>query len=474
MQIFKSEIKDGLGDKIQNNSIAFCSEATPYIPTEIDINNCKSIKAIAENKDQMDLYYIKSILASVGWNKNDDVFDPVETWKAKSTPEDKQFNYMHDETDIIGHITSCYASDAEGNILPDFNDMSQVPSVFDIVTGSVLYTSWSSPELKNRMRSIIADIQNGETWHVSMECLFPQFDYALIDSSGSTKVVRREETSAFLTKHLRAYGGTGEYNGYKVGRLLRSFSFSGVGLVKKPANPRSVILNYQKSINFNISKAEEIIMQDDLEVLKAELAEAKEATDKMKDKMKEEAGKMKEEAEKAKKAKSEVEATVADLQAQLSEAQEALAAEKSDKQKMFEEMIKMKKEKQMSKRKAELSEAGLDESEVEETSAQFESLADEMFDSVVAMLKKAKMAAKPKEAPTEMKEDEKPTDKVKKKPAFAAEEVDTNEAEAEVLDTAIATENQIPMVDSAEEESIRSFASDWFGSKVLKSTANIK
>jgi hypothetical protein len=473
MQIFKSEIKDGLGDKIQNNSIAFCSEATPYIPTEIDINNCKSIKAIAENKDQMDLYYIKSILASVGWNKNDDVFDPVETWKAKSTPEDKQFNYMHDETDIIGHITSCYASDADGNILPDFNDMSQVPSMFDIVTGSVLYTSWSSPELKNRMRSIIADIQNGETWHVSMECLFPQFDYALIDSSGSTKVVRREETSAFLTKHLRAYGGTGEYNGYKVGRLLRSFSFSGVGLVKKPANPRSVILNYQKSINFNISKAEEIIMQDDLEVLKAELAEAKEATDKMK----EEAGKMKEEAEKAKKAKSEVEATVADLQAQLSEAQEALAAEKSDKKKMFEEMIKMKKEKQMAKRKAELSEAGLDEAEVEETSAQFESLADEVFESVVAVLKKAKMALKPKQTPTEMKEGEPAGpegDKVKKKPAYAAEEVDPNEAEAEVLDTAVATQNQVPMVDSAEEESIRSFASDWFGSKVLKSTANIK
>ena len=463
MQIFKSEIKDGLADKIQNNSIAFCSEATPYIPTEVDIDNCKSIKAIAENKDQMDLYYIKSILASVGWNKNDDVFDPVETWKAKSTPEDKQFNYMHDEKDIIGHITSCYASDADGNILPDFNDMSQVPSVFDIVTGSVLYTSWSSPELKNRMKSIIADIENGETWHVSMECLFPQFDYALIDSSGSAKVVRREEASAFLTKHLRAYGGTGEYNGYKVGRLLRSFSFSGVGLVKKPANPRSVILNYQKSINFNISKAEEIIMQDDLEVLKAELAEAKKVNDQMK-----------EEAEKGTKAKSEIEAIVAELQTQLSEAQEALAAEKTEKQKMFEEMLKMKKEKQMSKRKAELAEAGLDEAEVEETSAQFESLADEMFDSVVAMLKKAKMAAKPKEAPTEMKEDEKPTDKVKKKPAFATEEVDSNEAEAEVLDTAVATENQIPMVDSAEEESIRSFASDWFGSKVLKSTANIK
>ena len=97
-----------------------------------------------------------------------------------------------------------------------------------------------------------------------------------------------------------------------------------------------------------------------------------------------------------------------------------------------------------------------------------------MFDSVVAALKKAKMAVAAKQAPTEMKEDEKPTDKAKKKPAFAAEEIDSNEAEAEVLDTAVATDNQIPMVDSAEEESIRSFASDWFGSKVLKSTANIK
>ena len=475
MQIFKSEIKDGIAELVKSNaSIAFCSEAIPYTPTENDFTTCK---AIAENQNQIDLYYIKSILASAGWNKNDDVFDAAEMWNARSTPEDKQFNYMHDEKDIIGHITTCYVTDGDGNRLPDdINDVAQLPAYFDITIGSVLYTSWSSNELKARMKDIIDDVEQGKTWHVSMECLFPAFDYALISSTGDQKVIKREESSAFLTKHLRAYGGKGEYNGYKVGRLLRNISFSGVGLVKKPANPRSVILNKQHSTVFNESKAEEITMQDDLEVLKAELAEAKEATDKMKDKMKEEASKMKEETEKAKKAKSEVEATVADLQAQLSEAQEALAAEKSDKKKMFEEMIKMKKEKQMSKRKAELSEAGLDESEVEETSAQFESLADEVFESVVAVLKKAKMTAKSKEAPTEMKEDEKPTDKAKKKPAFAAEEVDVNEAEAEaeVLDTAVATENQIPMGESGEEESIRSFASEWFSNSVLKTTANIK
>lgn len=459
MNIFKSEIKDGIAHLIQNNSIAFCSEAVPCDPKEIDMS---AFKAIAENKNQMDLYYIKSILASGGWNKNDDVFDSAEMWNARSTPEDKQFNYMHDEKDIIGHITGSYIADGDGNVIDDINDVSQLPAYFDIVIGSVLYTSWSSPELKHRMKEIISDIESGQTWHVSMECLFPAFDYALIDSKGSQKIIKREESSAFLTKHLRAYGGKGEYNGYKVGRLLRNISFSGVGLVQKPANPRSVILNKQTSINFNESKAEEITMQDDLELLKAELAEAKEASDKMK-----------EEAEKAMKAKCDVEATVADLQVKLSEAQEALAAEKTEKQKMFEEMIKMKKEKQMSKRKASLIDAGISEADLDETIASFESLDDAVFETVVAKLKS--VAAK--FPPSEKKEGEKPMgpegDKVKKA-TKADQEIDSNEADAEVLDTAVANESDIPMGETAEEESIRSFASDWFGQSVLKTTANIK
>ena len=75
-----------------------------------------------------------------------------------------------------------------------------------------------------------------------MECLFPDFDYALANENGETKIVKRDEESAFLTKHLRSYGGDGKYEDYKVGRLLRNLSFSGKGLVSKPANPRSVIL----------------------------------------------------------------------------------------------------------------------------------------------------------------------------------------------------------------------------------------
>jgi hypothetical protein len=136
-----------------------------------------------------------------------------------------------------------------------------------------------------------------------------------------------------------------------------------------------------------------------------------------------------------------------------------------------EELDKMKKEKMMQKRKAALAEVGIND-----VSA-FEALADEAFEAIHATMKKA-AAAKPKQDPVEEKENEPAGpegDKVKtKKDAKATEEVDANEADAEVLDTAVANSNHIPVVDAAEEEDLRSFASEWFSTKVLKSTANIK
>ena len=87
-----------------------------------------------------------------------------------------------------------------------------------------------------------------------MECLFPDFDYAVIAADGSEYIIPRNEETAFLTKHLRVYGGEGNYNGYKVGRLLKNMIFSGKGYVDKPANPESVIFTDDKP-NFNFSAA---------------------------------------------------------------------------------------------------------------------------------------------------------------------------------------------------------------------------
>jgi len=448
MKIFKAEMNDGIGDLVATAStIAFHSALSPHEPTEIDY---QAIKAIAENLDSRDLFHVDAVLASVGWNKNDDIFDRYETWNARSTPEDKQFNYMHDEKDIIGHMTKSYLLDADGNRIDGIDDLIQLPESFDVVIGSVLYKSWSDPDLRSRMESIISEIDN---WYVSMECLFPAFDYMLVNSNGKEEVVKRGETSAFLTKHLRAYGGSGKYNGYKIGRLLRDFSFSGVGLVKNPANPRSVILNKTKAVYFKGNNMPENL---DLDVLQNELAEAKKNYEEMKKKMED--------------AKAESESSTSSLSAKIAELQASLAAEKSEKEKMAEEMKQMKKEKTMMKRKAQLTDVGFAEAELDETLAKFESLDDAMFDTVVATLKSKAVAVKVEIE--EEEEDEKDPEEAKCK-TKASDEIDTNEASADVLKSAEKVED-VAMAENFEEEDVKSFASEWFSKNVLKTTANLK
>jgi hypothetical protein len=205
MQIFKNEINDGLEDIIKSQaSVAYCTVPTIHTnESKALINNRVVDKIVAENKNQKDLYYLETVLVSTGWNKNDDVFLPEYTWEARSTPEDKQFNFEHNENDIIGHITGSYVLSKTGQVL---TDSETTPEDFDIITQAVLYNTWTHPENQQRMQSIIAEIQENK-WFVSMECLFSGFDYALLDSEGNGKVVARDEDSSFLTKHLRAYGG---------------------------------------------------------------------------------------------------------------------------------------------------------------------------------------------------------------------------------------------------------------------------
>ena len=98
--IFKSEVEDGLVDTIHSQStVAYHSQAVvASSKKDQEYNIPESLrKIIAEsNPNQIDLYYLESLLVSTGWNKNDDVFSPDITWAARTTPEDKQFNFMHD------------------------------------------------------------------------------------------------------------------------------------------------------------------------------------------------------------------------------------------------------------------------------------------------------------------------------------------------------------------------------------------
>ena len=107
MKIFKHEIKDNIAELVQSSaSVAYCMPATICeAANDESLAFANKVKADSGNPKQIDLFYMKSVLVSTGWNKNDDVFQTKATWDARNTPEDKQFNFMHNENDIIGHIT---------------------------------------------------------------------------------------------------------------------------------------------------------------------------------------------------------------------------------------------------------------------------------------------------------------------------------------------------------------------------------
>jgi len=486
MKIYEAERRDGLADMLlSSNTVAYCGLAKSFDPSKEQKESMKIIASDdSENKDQMDLFYLESVLVSTGWNKNDDVFDPKETWAARATPEDKPFNFMHNEKDIIGHITGNSVVDFEGNAIAEDQDP---PSEFNILTTAVIYKEWSDIDQRQRIQKILAEIEEGK-WFVSMECLFPNFDYALVDKSGATRVVPRNESSAFLTKHLRSYGGSGNYEDYKVGRLLRNLAFSGKGLVSKPANPRSVILEGNRFFDeseaqiLTISSTKENDMSDldkQIDDLRAELAEAKTANEALKEKVVAEQQAEFEEKIQLLEAKiTEQSSSIAELTdskealaKSLTETQEALAAKEKDAKEKMEKLREMQKKEARMKREAQLQDLGLDAEEAEATLAEFEDADDATFDKVVAAMttmrrKAVKHDEKEKEEEKAMKMKKEKSIK-KEKEAKAEEELDSAEAGEEALEQVEPVE-EVAIAELEEQEdpaeSLRSVASEWLGS----------
>lgn len=484
MKVYAQEILDGVADSVRSqNSIAYCSQATISTDTDVSVLSelINKIQA-SSNPNQIDLYYIKSVLVSTGWNKNDDVFDPAQTWAARSTPEDKQFNFMHNENDIIGHITGSYVVDRNGNKIEASE--GEYPVEFDIITEAVLYNSWTNPDNRQRMQKIISEIEEGK-WFVSMECLFAGFDYAIVDPQGQSKVIARNEQSSFLTKHLRAYGGTGEYEGYKIGRSLRDISFSGKGLVSRPANPRSIILDSSKAFSVNekygisnVSKGDFHMPDNNLEKQLADLqnelassqeenkvirAEVESAKNETADKVAayEETLAQKDEAIKS------LEETVKAHEAKLAALEEALTAKEKELAESNAAMTEMKKKEKDRMRKEKLVMAGFDEAEAEESLTLYDSLEDSAFEAIVAMYKKKMGVMKKKE--------EKPmaTEATESTPADATSE--TSEAKAEEVTEELfegVQSTEATLVDASDEkdelQATRASVAEWLTQNVLR------
>lgn len=471
MKVYQQEILDGLSEQVQAQaSVAYCAPAV-LVPSNKtrsqDLDLINKIRA-SSNPNQIDLYYITSVLVSTGWNKNDDVFDYKQTWAARSTPEDKQFNFMHNENDIIGHITGSYVVDRNGNKITAENDQ-EVPTEFDIITEAVLYNSWANPENRERMKRLIAEIQEGK-WFVSMECLFAGFDYSVIDKEGVTKTVARNEDSAFLTKHLRAYGGTGEYEGYRIGRSLRDISFSGKGLVSKPANPRSVILNSSKafsvtfdSSNSNVSKGENNMSDTNLEKQLTDLQNDEVATS-QEETNTETLGK--EYAEKVsflETSLAEKDLALKTSEEKIASLEETLASKDKELSELSAAVKDMQKKEKDRMRKEKLVMAGFEDAEAEESLTLYDALEDSAFEAIVAMYKK-KMAKKV-EFKEDLYNDEKNESTNPKAQVVASE----NETSEELFTEVQTTEATLVNASDVEDElaATRASVAQWLEQNVL-------
>jgi hypothetical protein len=259
---YKAELEiEGLAEKISKGYvISYASQLekleNPCCHHNLYTSNASQFNTNAAIEDK-DLYYTKSIFVTTNANLNDDYFDPKEVWSARHTPSHKPTNIEHDEKKLVGHMTDCWAVNAENqSIISDDSPADNLPPIYHLVNGAVIYRAWQDQALSERANKLIDEIEAGEKF-VSMECLFTNFDYAVTYADGTFEIKPRNETNAYLTKHLRAYGGTGKYNDMAVKRLLRNITFSGKGYVDRPANPESIVfkpLNIQASINPNLSQ----------------------------------------------------------------------------------------------------------------------------------------------------------------------------------------------------------------------------
>jgi hypothetical protein len=509
MLVFKDEVEAGLKDKVlANKSISYFAKAEPYQPKDKQKENIigrfkanfafnrdmsplseeleKSFACLTDN----DLYYGKSILVTSCWNLNDDVFHALEVWAARNTPSHKPTNLSHDEHQVVGHITEVWPVSDEGALLDDTLSADEIPDYYHLLNGSVIYKSWSDPKLVERTQKLIEEIEAG-TKFVSMEAHFTGFDYAVKKTSGEMYVVPRDKATAFLTKHLRCYGGKGEYEGYKLGRLLRGITFCGKGYVDDPGNPDSVIFNNATNFKFSVANAKENTLfknigvyptrektesenkmsdvntkafEDTIAELKAALkasnekydalaAEAKKAAE---DKVAAEMTVLKGQVEAAKKSEDETKKKNEKMEKDYAELKDNLEKSTKANDELSKKVAKIEAEKAESERVTKLVEGGLDKETALAKVKTFIALSDEQFKDVAEALVEV---AKSKKAPiTEKSEAE------KAKEAKAA--LEKAEAEKVVTPTGDETENKV--------EATRKQISEFLAPRLKKETKTAK
>jgi len=522
IQIFQAEKDAGLEHLIEANaSIAYEAPALLRYEQENEIlaalDTTQRYKKLPfpiakAAKGDPDIHHVYSILVSTSWNKNDDVFDRDEVWASKDTPKYKPTNLEHDEKQIVGGIIDNWAVDDNFNLIDENLDTKELPDRYHILVSSVIYKQWQDPEYLSRVLDLIEQIEAGNKY-VSMECVFRGFDYAVVDPNGKNHIIARNDETAFLTQHLRSYGGTGSYQEHQVGRLLRNITFSGKGFVDRPANPESIIFDKNKTFEFNkasisskntlfnkngvvkkvdnpniLNKQESYnmsneILNDQIAELKVSLesvqAENKTLTDKLAEANVEKYEQSIEELNHQLKASAEqvdiLTKELEDSKTNATELNSKLESVSEAHDKLESKIAEMDATEQRRSRKASLIEAGLSDEEAEAKIETFADLSDEQFvvlaETFAAYTKTPEVEA---QADTSEVEETKAASDTAEDAEASEEKIDE-----EVLETAQAEEASTLVVESDADvdsndgvEVVRAGLQDWVQTIILNNNSN--
>jgi len=207
--------------------------------TEDLLKTAASIVEMPEDK-MPDLLFFSGIFVSSGANLNNAFFLPSELVKAAPSVDHKALDIEHTEDEIVGHIYSNKFVDESGKGL-DLKELAAMDEnilnnmSIDILISGILY--------KSRFPQIAEEVSSGK-WKLSMETYFQSYDIKV----GNVIMTRQEAESlgiaaeTVLGKVAKVLKKGKEIAEGQVLRVLRSLLFSGCGLVKNPANPKSIIL----------------------------------------------------------------------------------------------------------------------------------------------------------------------------------------------------------------------------------------
>ena len=202
-----------------------------------------SLVKFPENKTP-DMLFFSGIFVSSGGNLNHAFFLPSELVKAHNTINNKALDIEHEETEIVGHIYSSAFVDRSGQKLEIGNLQSRTEvelnnMEMDVMIAGIVY--------KSRFPELAQEVQDSK-WKLSMETYFQDYDIKI----GNVILSKKEaealgiDSDAVLGRMARVLRKGKEIAKGEIDRVLRELMFSGCGLVKNPANPRSVILETAK------------------------------------------------------------------------------------------------------------------------------------------------------------------------------------------------------------------------------------